>query len=308
MAVPIAVRGLATAGALAILALVIVPGAGLITDAPIQAAGALLAGVPFAALLAWIAVTPGHANDHLGRIGVDLADARDALGLSIHLAFAWLVFAGTALETSRALSELMATGVHPAETQQLGGTGIVANLLLSLILFVLAATTWLWLVDDLDLSAMVSQLRLELGGLLRGIVWGVGATIAGFVILAGLGYAIQQLGIQPDNPQADAIANALTPATAVAVAALAGMGEEFYFRGFLLDRVGNFTQATLFALLHATYLTAFQVILPFALGLAFGWLVRKTNLWTAIVSHTLFNAVMLVTSIYADELAALAPL
>jgi membrane protease YdiL (CAAX protease family) len=306
VAAPVAARGLSIAGALAVLALVIVPAVDTLIDDPITAIGGLAAGLPFLVFLTWIAVAPDHADDQMTRIGVDLSEPRHLVGLAIHVAFAWIVFAGTIIRTTEALSVYLETGQHPAASREFGGAGIVFGLVLSLILFVVAAVTWLWLVDDRDLDGMVEELRLELDGLPRGVVWGVLATLAGFVILAGVSFVLQQLGVQPDNPQADAIANALSPWSAVLVAALAGMGEELYFRGFLLDRVGNLAQAGLFAIVHATYLTAFQVILPFARGLAVGWLVRKTNLWTAIISHTLFNAVMLLVAIYASESGGLA--
>lgn len=306
MGVPIAVRGLSIAGALAVLALVLFPAAQLVTEDPILAAGGLIAGLPFLAFLGWVALAPDHADRRLRAIGIDLHNGRHVFGVAIHIVFLWIVFAGTILQTGRALSQFLETGQHPAAGQQLGDVGIVISLVLSLILFGLAAVTWLWLVDDLGIREMIEDLRLRLDELPRGVVYGLLATVAGFIILAAVNLTLQQLGIEPSNPQADAIANALSPWSAVLVAALAGLGEEIYFRGFLLDRVGNLAQASLFAVVHATYLTAFQVLLPFALGLAFGWLVRKTSLWTAIVSHTSFNAVMLLVQIYARENGELA--
>jgi membrane protease YdiL (CAAX protease family) len=304
--VPIAARGLSLAGAIAIVALVVVPAVSAIGSSPWVAAAGFIAGLPFLAVLTWIAATPDHADRKLSRLGLDLTKGRHLVALAIHLAFAWIVFGMTIIQTGQALSRYLATGQHPATGQELGGIGIVLQLVLSLILFVVAALSWLWLVDGLDLKGIVDEMRMDLDDFPSGAVYGVLATLAGFVVLAGLSFAMQQLGIEPSNPQAEAIADALSWETALVVAAMAGLGEEIYFRGFLLDRVGNLAQASLFAIVHATYLTAFQVLLPFALGLAFGWLVRKTNLWTAIVSHTTFNAVMLLAQIYAGEDGGLA--
>lgn len=281
-------------------------GSGLaqLTSEPIIAGSQLLVGVPFLALFAWVAAWPDHADRVIrGRFGIDLSDGSVLTGVLIHVVFIYLVFGGTLLSTGQALAEFIETDQHPALGSSLTGQGVVLNLVLNLVLFVVAAVTWLLLVTQERGREILGALRLRLDELPRGIVAGVLMTVVGVVVLAGLGYGLEQLGLSPENPQADAIANALTPMTAVAVAALAGLGEEIYFRGFLLPRTGNLVQATLFGLLHATYLTAFQVILPFLLGLAFGWLVRKTSLWAAIVSHTTFNAVMLLGSIYADELA-----
>jgi membrane protease YdiL (CAAX protease family) len=305
--VPIAARGLSLAAALAVVALVLVPSVGAFGEDNIVAASGLLAGVPMLAFLAWIALAPDHADDTLDRVGLDLSQPRHLVGLGVHLAFVWVVFGWSAiLQTARRLSQFLATGEHPAVADQIGSTELVVSLLGSLVLFVVAALTWLWLVEELDLGEIVDELRVQIDELPSGIVYGALMTIGVLVAIAGLGFVFQQLGIEPKNPQAEAMADALSWQSALLVAALAGLGEEIYFRGFLLDRVGNLGQAVLFGIVHASYLTAFQVLLPFALGLAFGWLVRRSNLWAAIVSHASFNAVMLLGQIYQDELADMA--
>lgn len=307
MTLPTAVRALSVLLGAIVAVLQVGSGLAQLTSDPIVAAGQLVLGVPFLVLFTWVAAWPDHADRTLRRrFDIDLSDGRTVAGVLVHVVFAYLVFGGTLLATSRGLATLLETGEHPALGSSLTGAGVVGSLVINLVLFALAAVTWILLVDDVRGADLLAALRLEPDKLPRGLVAGVLTTVAGLVVLAGLGYALQQAGISPDNPQADAIAEALTPATAVVVAALAGLGEEIYFRGFLLPRTGNVVQATLFGALHATYLTPFQVILPLALGLVFGWLVRKTSLWAAIVSHATFNGVMLLSSIYADELARVA--
>lgn len=279
------------------------PGLRDLTSDPIVATTRLLVGIPFVLVFVWVAAWPEHAGSTLReRFDVDLRDTGTVAGVLVHVVFVYLVFGGTLLATGRGLSELIATGEHPVAATELTGQSVVTNLVLNLVLFLVATLTWLMLVDGDQGSEILEALRLEPDRLPRGLVAGVLMTAAVLVGMAGLGYGLQQIGYTPRNPQADAIAEALTPATAVLVAVLAGLGEEIYFRGFLLPRTGNLAQATLFGLLHATYLTPFQVILPFVLGLAFGWLTRRSGLWGAIVAHTSFNAIMLLTSIYAGDL------
>lgn len=305
---PLHVRVISVALGGLVAVLQVGPGLAGLLDDPIIAGSQLLVGLPFLAAFAWVAAWPDHADRVIrGRFGVDLADGGVLTGVLIHVVFVFLVFGGTILSTGQGLAQLLETGEHPALGSSLTGQSVVLNLILNLVLFAVAAVTWLLLVTQRRGRELLAELRLKIGDLPRGIIAGVLMTGAGIVVLAVLGYGLDQLGIAPENPQADAIANALTPMTAVAVAALAGLGEEIYFRGFLLPRTGNLVQATLFGLLHATYLTAFQVLLPFLLGLAFGWLVRKTSLWAAIVSHTTFNAAMLLASIYAEDLAVAIP-
>lgn len=308
MALPTHVRLIALAlGLLAALALVGTGAGDLLTD-PIAASGLLLVGLPFVALFAWAAAWPEHADRTLKeRYGLDLADAGTLAAVIVHLVFVFLVFGLTLIGAAESLSTLVAEGRHPASDVSLSGPGIVATLVLNLVFFLVAALTWIVLADKLRGREILASLRMTVEGLPRGIVGGILGAIAGILIAVLLGFGLQQLGFTPQNPQAQAIADALTWETALAVAALAALGEEIYFRGFLLPRTSNLTQSVLFGIVHASYLTPLQIVLPFLLGLGFGWLTRATNLWGAVVAHFGFNAVMLFSAIHGDELAAALP-
>lgn len=269
---------------------------------PLIAAAHAAVLIVFLPFLAWIGLVPSRAGPWLwARLGVDLGDSGDVVGGLIHLAFVYLVFGLTVLSTAQTASEYLATGQHPVQEGGLEAQAIIRGLVFNLALFVVAALTWLGLVEDRTLGQSLRDLGLRLQDLAGGIVWGLLTTLAILVGLVALGLGLQATGYTPQNPQADAIAQALTPALAVIVAILAGVGEEIYFRGFLLPRTNNLVQATLFGAIHATYLTPFQVILPFLLGLLFGWVRQRTSLWSVIVAHSAFNATMLLLSIYADE-------
>lgn len=294
-------RALALALA-AIVTLIHGSGAAEAAGQPLSLAAHLAILAVFLPLLVWIVATPGRAGAWLeDRMGVDLREAGDVVGALIHLAFVYLVFGLTVLSTAQAASELLSTGQHPVQGNGLDAQGIIRGLVLNLLLFVVAAFTWLGLVEDRTVGQSLGDLGLRLKDLPGGIVWGAVTTLGVLAGLVALGWGLQATGYAPENPQADAIAKALTPGLAILVATLAGVGEELYFRGFLLPRTNNLTQAALFGAIHATYLTPFQVILPFLLGLLFGWVRRETSLWSVIVAHSAFNAVMLLLSIYADE-------
>lgn len=278
--------------------------ADLLTD-PISAIGRLLVGLPFVGLFAWAAAWPEHADRTLkDRYDLDLADAGTLAAVLIHLVFVFLVFGLTLIGAADSLSTLVEEGRHPATDAALSGPGIVGTLVLNLVLFAVAALTWILFADKLRGREVLASLRLTADDLPRGLIGGLLAALGSVLLLAVLGFGLQELGVTPQNPQAEAIADALTWETALVVAALAAIGEEVYFRGFLLPRTSNLSQAVLFGIVHVAYLTPLQVVLPFLLGLGFGWLTRATNLWGAIVAHFGFNAVMLVGAIYGEELAA----
>ena len=85
------------------------------------------------------------------------------------------------------------------------------------------------------------------------------------------------------------------------------IGEEFFFRGFMLrafelrwgHRTAMLIQATAFALVHLAHygLDPFQpalvaVWLPsmFAVALVLGWIVRESgSIWCAVIAHSVFN-------------------
>ena len=86
------------------------------------------------------------------------------------------------------------------------------------------------------------------------------------------------------------------------VAALAGIGEEFLFRGVLEPWIAAWSPMwafllvnTLFGLVHAASLTYF--LLATIMGMYFSWLtygIGEPNLWRAVVAHGAYDAVALV--------------
>ncbi len=131
------------------------------------------------------------------------------------------------------------------------------------------------------------------GSLRAGALWAL-AMLGGTVALA---YGYEALGGSTENPALDAMVEAITWPTALGLALAAGIGEEIFFRGILQKRLGLWGQALLFGLAHASYATVLQVVLPFGLGLFFGYLVRRGgSLWVPITAHVLFDVVAIGAS------------
>jgi membrane protease YdiL (CAAX protease family) len=150
----------------------------------------------------------------------------------------------------------------------------------------IAFAAWRWVAPEWRPS-----LRLRSVGI-RGLAGG----IAGSVVLIGLGLALPagvlgRVALQPvalgrDFPL-------LGPANA-----LQAFSQEVQFRGLLLGalertmspRWANVSQAAIFGLAHLAISyggpEAPFVPITFLVGLAFGWLVRRTNsLWPAVIIH-----------------------
>ena len=80
-----------------------------------------------------------------------------------------------------------------------------------------------------------------------------------------------------------------------------GLSEELIFRGILLkravealgERSGLFYVTALFASLHIFFLSGYDLVFVFAVGLFYGFVVLTTkNLWGAILSHSLGNVML----------------
>lgn len=129
--------------------------------------------------------------------------------------------------------------------------------------------------------------------------WGVLVGIGVLVVLAAFGFAIAEYDERTgddlaDNPELERIGAALTWPVAILVAVGAAVGEEVFFRGLLQRWIGVWGQAVLFGLAHLSYGTELQVVVPFALGLFFGWLVKRgARLWLPIVAHFTYDIVAL---------------
>lgn len=92
----------------------------------------------------------------------------------------------------------------------------------------------------------------------------------------------------------------LEPEEAIALAALSGFAEEWFFRGAVqgaFDNYGWFWAAAFFALLHTGPGAAFRLwtLFAFVAGLLFGILMAwRGNLLAPVVAHTLVNGVNLL--------------
>ena len=81
--------------------------------------------------------------------------------------------------------------------------------------------------------------------------------------------------------------NGVTGAFAIGITA--AIGEELFFRGAYLPRMGLVMAALLFASFHVQYFISPATLLLFVFGLMFGALRQRTSLTIAILVHFLYN-------------------
>ena len=260
--------------------------------APGAAAGMALSGVLALAGFGWAAAR----RDWLAARGVDLSNGAHVAALSLVGACAFLIFGLGAIAQTAATAEALLRGAQPEEVFAVTPRGLLVGLLFSLVTFLLPAVAWALLVESRDAGGAAAWLGLRSERLGESLLLGILATFAFFWSLFLLGLAFQAFGYRPPpNELAEAIGRAVDFRLAFVVAAGAAVGEEVFFRGFLLRRLGLWPQALLFGLAHGAYLNPLQIVVTTALGLGLGGLVLRTgNVAGAILTHFLFNFVMLV--------------
>lgn len=126
----------------------------------------------------------------------------------------------------------------------------------------------------------------------------VGFTFLGFIINGTAGVLTEVF--QPDvADEIDRVTEELTadvqnPLGAVVLGLSAGIGEEILMRGAVQPRFGILLTSILFALLHVQYGLAFVLVGLFLTGVMLGVERRYFGTTTAIMTHALFNTIVVL--------------
>jgi len=134
-----------------------------------------------------------------------------------------------------------------------------------------------------------------------------------FIILFFLGlifYIFIQIGYTPpDNPLSENIAEALTLPLVIVIPLLSSISEEIFFRGFIQPKlmglttpiIGIVITSFLFGFAHLAYNNPLQIVIPFFIGLIFGFLLIKTkNILAPISAHFFFNFIQLALTYFSQ--------
>jgi len=75
--------------------------------------------------------------------------------------------------------------------------------------------------------------------------------------------------------------------------------EEFFFRAFLVKKIGIVLSALLFGIAHLGYSSIVEVVGAFILGLLLGYYFKKTdNIYPNIIAHFLYDASVYILLLY----------
>ncbi len=199
--------------------------------------------------------------------------------------------------------------LYPPSMTPLQKTILEVTLLFIQFLFVFAGLIlvpilWYFLVNRISFKEMLTRLQLRRAGLKDAILWGTITVGVAFACTVAIGLVYMyltkidptQLSNIPDLQQLFSI-----PALYLLVI-VQPFCEEFFFRGFLLEKITKNFGPTLavvltslfFGISHLTYTYAYTAVIAVILGVLFALVVMKTkNLYSAIFAHTVINVASL---------------
>jgi membrane protease YdiL (CAAX protease family) len=214
--------------------------------------------------------------------------------------FLFIVYPLISLFSSTQIPSLYTQFMTPLQKLTIEMTLLFLQFLFVFAGLILVPLLWYKLVNQISLKEMFTRLRLRREGLDQAILWGIITIAIAFAITMAIGLAYMyitkinpgQLSNIPDLQQLFSIFSLYLLVT------LQPFCEEFFFRGFLLEKftkVGGTTVAVistsiLFGISHLTYTYAYTAVIAVVLGLLFALVVLKTkNLYSAIFAHTVIN-------------------
>lgn len=207
---------------------------------------------------------------------------------------------------------LLLIGLLPS-SQSLSVTesSIVLNSVVSSVLFVGASIIWLYFVNNLRLKDIMSYLKLTAKDLDTAFLWGFAVFMVILSIQIAIAMVLFILDVHIENPVAEEIAGTLSITSMVFVSIVQSTSEEIFFRGFLLEKIGEYSgygvaigaTAFLFGLAHMGYGQVYPILMPIVMGILLGYVVVKTkNLFSSITAHVTFNLVTFVVYIISQSL------
>ena len=212
---------------------------------------------------------------------MDPASPTDLVGLSVVLAFIWFFVFQYAFNP------------EPGDSVEVS----IAYLLSQFIFMIVLAFVLVGLGQWRDLRGSVS--RLGLGNLNpRQVGIALLAVLGGFVVM-GIGGGLTAW-LQPDfNNEIQQTTDEITKnVSSVAGAVFFGLGagasEEILLRGAIQPRYGIWITSLLFSLLHSQYGISFVMAGVFCMGVIFGFLRNRINTTAAILTHAVFNTIVVL--------------
>jgi membrane protease YdiL (CAAX protease family) len=184
-------------------------------------------------------------------------------------------------------------------------------LLVAIGIFIIVPFIWYFLVNKLSFKEILFRIKLRKEGMDMAIFWGVLSVLAMFAILFVIGITLTFYGVNLDeSSNITDLEQFFSLPSIFFIVIFQPIGEEIFFRGFLLDKINAMAgretaivlTSILFGIAHLTYGNIYPALMTAILGLILAYMVLKTkNLTTAIVAHIFFNVVSITLYIIGQS-------
>ena len=179
---------------------------------------------------------------------------------------------------------------------------------LAFFLLIIVPLFWYKMVNNFGFDQIKLKLKLEKNKIGRLLAISFITTIVAFFCVVAIGTIFISLGYDLENASniPDLELYFSLPALLIIIL-LQPIAEEFFFRGFLLEKISSIsgiipaTLATsiLFGIAHISYGNVYPAITTIFVGLLFAYVVVKTNsLYSSIIAHVLYNLISFGTYIF----------
>lgn len=157
------------------------------------------------------------------------------------------------------------------------------------------------------MGSILRRLYFRKEGALHSSLMGVATAIIFIFLVAIFVYFLQGLGYETQNEMAQEIAENVNLPLLFIIPFLSALSEEIFFRAFLQMRMAKFLgqpaaisiSSLLFAVAHISYKNPLQIVIPFILGIALGYLMMKNeNVIAPFSAHFAFNFIQLAPFVF----------
>jgi membrane protease YdiL (CAAX protease family) len=179
--------------------------------------------------------------------------------------------------------------------------------------FIFVPILWYKFVNQISVKEIFERVRLTRKGLDMALLWGFIIIILAFGMTLTIGLVYMYLtNVDPNTlsniPDLEQLFSLPSLYILVAVQPFC---EEFFFRGFLLEKIQKIggvplaviLTSILFGISHLSYTYAYAAFIAIFLGILFSSVVIKTkNLYSSIFAHTVINIVSLTLFVFGKSL------
>jgi hypothetical protein len=193
-------------------------------------------------------------------------------------------------------------------------TTVIISSIITVLILIGMPFLWFLLVNNYNIRTMLDKLRLRSERIDDAFLWGVLAAAVMLIIVLIIGSALYSSGVVDEDTEISNIedlAGNLSIYSMVFIILFQSIGEEIFFRGFLMEKINSyagekmaiFVTAILFGLAHMSYGKIYPVIMPMIMGIILGYIVFRTkNLYSAIIAHMLFNFTSFALYLFTQSL------